>query len=60
MQHIRRTLLLILCLAALGFGAGLISPTAPATAAAQGATDAWVPIAVLYTSDIKGHIEPCG
>ena len=27
---------------------------------AQGSADAWVPVTVIYTSDIKGKIEPCG
>ncbi len=27
---------------------------------AQGSDEAWSPVTVVYTSDIKGHIEPCG
>jgi hypothetical protein len=27
---------------------------------AQGGDEAWVPLTVIYTSDIKGKIEPCG
>jgi len=27
---------------------------------AQGSDEVWTPVTVVYTSDIKGHIEPCG
>jgi hypothetical protein len=33
-------------------------PGAAPPAAAQ--DDAWIPVTILYHSDVKGHIEPCG
>ena len=27
---------------------------------AQGADETWVPLTIIYSSDIKGKIEPCG
>jgi hypothetical protein len=29
-------------------------------AAAQGSGDDLVPVTIVYTTDVKGHIEPCG
>jgi hypothetical protein len=34
--------------------------TAARPSLAQGDDEAWTPITVIYTSDIKGQIEPCG
>jgi 2',3'-cyclic-nucleotide 2'-phosphodiesterase (5'-nucleotidase family) len=48
---------LALFLAVLGFAA--LAPTARPSLA-QGADESWVPLTVIYTSDIKGKIEPCG
>ena len=43
--------------------AALLLPQLPPTGhnpgAAQGEDD-WVPLTILYTSDIKGKIDPCG
>ena len=44
----------------LGFGLGLIPVAIIQPAAAQGGDEAWVPFTILYSSDVKGHIEPCG
>lgn len=60
MRHPRRTRRLlgvgatIVVLAGLG---GFI-PVHPAVA--QGADEAVVPVTIIYTTDVKGHIEPCG
>ena len=27
---------------------------------ARGNDGAWIPVTVIYTSDVKGKIEPCG
>ncbi len=27
---------------------------------AQGNDDSWAPVTIVYTSDVKGHIDPCG
>jgi hypothetical protein len=32
----------------------------PRPSLAQGDDESWAPVTVVYTSDIKGHIEPCG
>jgi hypothetical protein len=29
-------------------------------ALAQSSDEAWAPVTIVYTSDVKGHIEPCG
>ena len=36
-----------------------LPPTGHNAGAAHGAED-WVPLTILYTSDIKGKIDPCG
>ncbi len=37
---------------------GMVATARPSLA--QGSDEAWSPVTVVYTSDIKGHIEPCG
>ncbi len=27
---------------------------------AQGSDEAWAPVTIVFSSDVKGHIEPCG
>ena len=45
---------LLLVLGAMGVaGSGPPSP-------APGADESWVPLTIVYSSDIKGKIEPCG
>jgi len=39
-------------------GLGGLTPVHPAVA--QGADEAVVPVTIVYTTDVKGHIEPCG
>jgi hypothetical protein len=39
-------------------GIGAMGSARPSLA--QGDDDAWVPLTIVYTSDIKGKIEPCG
>jgi hypothetical protein len=42
-------------------GLGLLTAMGPShPGLAQGADDALAQVTVVYTSDIKGHIEPCG
>jgi hypothetical protein len=48
---------LVLALVAVG-ALGVFGSARPSLA--QGDDDAWVPLTVVYTSDIKGKIEPCG
>lgn len=60
MLRIRLSILLLAGLVVLAGGLGGSAPAGPRTVLAQGSSDAWVPITVLYTSDVKGHIEPCG
>ena len=60
MRDFRRTRLLPLVPAALVFMALLAGPTATRPSLAQGPDESWVPVTVVYTSDVKGHIEPCG
>lgn len=49
----RRCLILLFC-------SMLLSSLAPGEAAAQGRDDPWLPVTILYLSDVKGLIEPCG
>ena len=56
-RRIRRPLgavAMLVILAGLG-GLGLADQ-----AAAQGSGDDLVPVTIVYTTDVKGHIEPCG
>lgn len=39
-------------------GLGALSSARPSLA--QGSDEAWAPVTIVYSSDIKGHIEPCG
>ena len=39
-------------------GLGLTTVSRPSLA--QGNDESWAPVTVIYTSDIKGKIEPCG
>ena len=48
-----------LALALLVLGAvGSLGAARPSLA--QGADETWKPLTIVYTSDIKGKIEPCG
>lgn len=49
-----RLVLLLLVLGAIG------AATSARPSLAQGADDTWVPLTIVYTSDIKGKLEPCG
>ena len=61
-RRFRRLLLKISLptLAALALLVGLGSLTAARPALAQGDDEAWVPVTIVFSSDVKGHIEPCG
>ena len=48
----------ILALVILGTSAGVLPSARPALA--QGSDEGWAPVTVVYSSDVKGHIEPCG
>jgi len=48
-----------LWLLVLGCGLGAVILAAPHPAVAQD-REAWVPITILYNSDVKGYVEPCG
>lgn len=43
----------------LGFGLGSLLLVAPYPAIAQD-REAWLPVTILYNSDVKGYVEPCG
>lgn len=60
MRHARRVWRdpRISALLVLAFGMLLLPDPRPALA--QSADEAWAPVTIVYTSDIKGHIEPCG
>jgi hypothetical protein len=49
-----RVALLLLMLGAVG------ALTSARPSLAQGADETWVPLTIVYSSDIKGKIEPCG
>lgn len=37
-----------------------LCPPPGAAPPADAQDDAWIPVTILYHSDVKGHIEPCG
>ena len=39
---------------------GLGMTTASRPSLAQGDDESWAPLTVIYTSDIKGKVDPCG
>lgn len=41
-------------------GLAALTPGSIDRVQAQDQTDPWTSVTVIYTSDIKGHIEPCG
>ena len=60
MQQYRRPLAGRLALVLLIAGtAGLLGSARPSLAQ-EDADGTWLPLTVIYTSDIKGKIEPCG
>jgi hypothetical protein len=58
MQTKRRLALPGLAIALIAAGALSLGASRPSLA--QGGDDSWTPLTVIYTSDIKGKIEPCG
>ncbi len=49
---------ILIALALLLLAGGLLGKQSPANAQNDGAT--WKPVTVLYLSDTRGKIEPCG
>jgi len=45
---------------ALVLGALLAPPVVPESLAQAEGEEIWAPVTILYTSDVKGHIDPCG
>jgi 2',3'-cyclic-nucleotide 2'-phosphodiesterase (5'-nucleotidase family) len=45
---------------ALVLGALLAPPVVPESLAQAEGDEVWAPLTILYTSDVKGHIDPCG
>ncbi len=60
MRHPRRIRRLLGAAATLVVLFGLGGLTSARPALAQGSDEAWVPVTIVYSSDVKGHIEPCG
>ncbi|MEZ4387355.1 MAG: hypothetical protein R3D98_07195 [Candidatus Krumholzibacteriia bacterium] len=58
-RRIRRLLGVAATLVVLGGLAGLGS-VRPAVAQPTSDPESWVPVTIIFSSDIKGHIEPCG
>jgi len=56
-QRLRRLVGVVTSLVLL-LGVGGLTAARPALA--QDTGESWVPVTIVYSSDVKGHIEPCG
>ena len=60
MQQYRRPIAGRLAVLLLVMGAAGLFGSARPSLAQEDADGAWLPLTIIYTSDIKGKIEPCG